>query len=384
MDRLVGQAEHVGDLVPVHMRRLGGGRDLQPVADPARPARLGLDIGVLDESGLEAALDDDVRFGERGLGLALLHEAAPHHVVVVAGVDDGRAFRHRALDPVGVRADLVMDRHVLVADPVHRFVVADEREDGLAAMLHLAVRENRLVLDMRIGAEPVDRRNVRRPQHPDEAGMSVEQRPEIPDGEGRAPVRRAHGAHPERIGRRAVGAEHLAAVDLAPSVGLGNPRADRLAGAGIVELDAVGLDRVADGGNDLLVAGAAAEHAAQRVLDRRVVGVGSLAEQVGRRHQHPGRADPALGRAVQVEGVLERREASACFREPLDGQHLAPLDLGHRRHAGADLAAVEQHRAGAAISGVAADLGAGHRELFAQHMGEPPDRVGADLGRSCR
>ena len=194
-------------------------------------------------------------------------------------------------------------------------------------------------------------------------------------------MRRAHRAHPERIGRSAVRAENLAAVDLAPSVGLGHPRADRRAGAGVVELDSVGLDRVAYGGDDILVSGAAAEHAAQRVLYRRVVGSVLPSEQVGRRHQHARRADAALGRAMQVKGLLEPGQAAARRFQPLDGQHLAPLDLSHRRHAGTDLAAVQQHRAGAAIARIAADLGAGHRQLFTEHVGEAPDRVGADLGR---
>ena len=152
VDGIGGEAQHVGDLVPVHVRGLGGGRDLQPVADAACPAGLGLDIGVLDEGGLEAALDDNVRFGERGLGIALLHEAAPHHVVVVAGMDDGRAGGRRVFDPVDVGPDLVTDRHVLVADAVHGRIVADERQHRLAPMLHLAVGEDRLVLDM--GVDP--------------------------------------------------------------------------------------------------------------------------------------------------------------------------------------------------------------------------------------
>ena len=246
-------------------------------------------------------------------------------------------------------------------------------------MLYLAVGKHRLVLDMGVDAESVEHGHVARPDHPDQPRMRIEQGLEIADGEGRAPVRRAHGAHPERVGRRTVGAEDLAAVDLAPSIGLGHPRTDRLAGAGVVELDAVGFDRVAHRRENLLVAGAAAKHAAQRVLDRRVVGVGFPAEKIGRRQQHAGRADPALRGAVHVEGVLERRQAPARRRQPLDGQHLAAFDLGNRRHARANLATVEQHRAGAAIAGIATDLGAGHRKLFPQHVGKAADGVGADL-----
>ena len=46
--------------------------------------------------------------------------------------------------------------------------------------------------------------------------------------------------------------------------------------------------------------------------------------------------------------------------------------------AGADRLAVEEHRAGAAVAGVAADLGAGQAELVAQHLGQPAHRVAED------
>ena len=56
-------AEDRGDVVAVHVGRLGAGLDLDAVADAPGKAGLGLDIGVLDEAGLEGALDDDRRLG---------------------------------------------------------------------------------------------------------------------------------------------------------------------------------------------------------------------------------------------------------------------------------------------------------------------------------
>ena len=61
-------AEHVRHLVPVHVGRLGAGGHLDAVAvDRAREPRLGLDVGVLDEGGLELAarLDQAVAAGGR-------------------------------------------------------------------------------------------------------------------------------------------------------------------------------------------------------------------------------------------------------------------------------------------------------------------------------
>ena len=58
---------------------------------------------------------------------------------------------------------------------------------------------------------------------------------------------------------------------------------------------------------------------------------------------------------------------------------VAAFALADGDDAGAHLLAVEQHRAGAAVAGVAADLGAGQAELVAQRVGEPPRRIADEL-----
>ena len=125
--------------------------------------------------------------------------------------------------------------------------------------------------------------------------------------------------------------------------------------------------------DDLAVAGAAAEHAAQRILDLGPRRRAAVAQQILRRHQHARRADAALRRAMVEEGLLQRRER-AVRRKALDRLDRAAGHLAHRDQAGADLPAVEQHRAGAAVAGVAADLGAGEAEIVAQRGGETRDR----------
>jgi hypothetical protein len=60
-----------------------------------------------------------------------------------------------------------------------------------------------------------------------------------------------------------------------------------------------------DGIHDLAVARAAAEHAAQRVLDLGSVGCRRLLQQLVRGHQHAGRADAALRRAKSDERFLQ-------------------------------------------------------------------------------
>jgi hypothetical protein len=54
----------------------------------------------------------------------------------------------------------------------------------------------------------------------------------------------------------------------------------------------------------------------------------------------------------------------------LDRGDVAAVGLRRRHEAGAGLRAVDQHGAGAAIAGVAADLGAGEAEALAQRVGE--------------
>ena len=66
------------------------------------------------------------------------------------------------------------------------------------------------------------------------------------------------------------------------------------------------------------------------------------------------------------EGFLQRRQRAVAVAEALDRLDRAARDLAHRDQAGADLPAVEQHRAGAAVAGIAADLGAGEAEVVAQ------------------
>ena len=68
--------------------------------------------------------------------------------------------------------------------------------------------------------------------------------------------------------------------------------------------------------------------------------------------QMPHWAAPWAGSGAQAD-------RSFAIRQAFDGVDAATLDLRDRRQAGAHLHAVHQHRAGAAVAGVAADLDAG-------------------------
>ena len=198
-------------------------------------------------------------------------------------------------------------------------------------------------------------------------------------------MRRADHQHGQRVGRKAVAAELFRAGDLWHAVEPHRRGADGVAGsrqAGIKRRSIDEPPRVANRRDDLAVAGAAAEHAAERVLHCCLVRPGIGFEQRRRGHQQAGRADAALRRAMRQEGLLQRRQRRAA--KAFDRAHAASLGRGGRHQAGADRLAVEQHRAGAAIAGVAADLGAGQPEMVAQHRRQPCHRMDARRNRLCR
>ncbi len=79
-----------------------------------------------------------------------------------------------------------------------------------------------------------------------------------------------------------------------------------------------------------------------------------------------------------VEGLAQPRDERFGIAQALDGLEAASLDLADRRQAGANRLAVDEHRAGAAIAGVAADLDAGEAAVFAQSAAQPFQRRGVD------
>ena len=136
------------------------------------------------------------------------------------------------------------------------------------------------------------------------------------------------------------------------------------------------LDRL----DDVHVAGAAAEVAADPLPDLLLVRVRVLVEQPGRLHDHARRAEAALEAVLVPERLLERVERRAV------GHALDRLDLGavgldgeHRARLGA--LAVDVDGARAAVAGVAADVRAGEAEVVAQEVDEQEPRLDVGLVR---
>src|SRR5882724_8130335 len=116
--------------------------------------------------------------------------------------------------------------------------------------------------------------------------------------------------------------------------------------------------------DDVDVTGAAAEVAGDRLADLLLAGVLVLLEQRAAGYHHAGRAEAALQAVLLHEPLLDGVQL-AVLLEPLDGLDLAPVGLDRQHGTGLDRRAVEQHRARAAVGGVAADVRAGQAEHLA-------------------
>ncbi len=364
------KAEDPRDLVAVHVGRLRAREqaDALPAVLDERLGvpGLGFDVGVFDVARGELALGNEGRRRDRAIDVALRHAAADEHVVGLRSVDRrGRGERRVELARGCER--LPLDGDLALGDARDGVRLADEAQHRLAAEAHLAVREHRLVFHVRENAEAVDRHVACR-NHGREAGMLREQRCNVADAKPRARARRPDGSQPERILRSRVGAVALRAGQLGDAVGLHGARADRPARLRRGDRD-LALGRREHRLDDLAVAGAAAQHAAERVLDVAGRRVAIAREEIARRHEHARRADAALRRAVREECLLQPIEP-AIARERFDRRDPPPVDLRRRNEAGAHLFAIEEYRARAAIARIAADLGAGEAQTVAEEVGE--------------
>ncbi len=166
--------------------------DFDAIAHPLCPARLGLDIGVFDEGRLEHALGHGGTVWESLGGLAAPHAAIQQKIFRLVGLHQRRVGGGRGVKSEHRRLGRPGDRHLLVADREHRGALADQRDDRLAAIAHLAVGQHRLVLDVGIDAEAVEG-HVGGRQH---GGQAPAERPQVPQLETRARMRRADDADP--------------------------------------------------------------------------------------------------------------------------------------------------------------------------------------------
>ena len=136
-----------------------------------------------------------------------------------------------------------------------------------------------------------------------------------------------------------------------------------------------------DGGHDVPVAGAAADHAGQLRGELLVGDLGFVAEQVVGAEQETRGAETALQGVVPPEGLLQRVQVVRT-PEPFDGDDLGAVELAGEQQAGADCFAVDQHGAHPADPVLAADVGSGQSQVVAQRVRQR-DAGGEVQHRGC-
>ena len=251
-------AEDLRDVVAIHIGRLRAGLDLDAVADAAREARLGLDIGVFDETRLEGAFDDDVRRGEARRGVAARHTSARQDVARAVRVNAFGALFERLVDRRQRRQRAPGHRKRREIEMAHRLIVADHKRHRLAAKAHEALREHGLVRERRDHPVAICAGHVLGGEDGDDSGMSALERLDVAENERGVRVRRAHRARRQRLRRPFVRAEDFRSGELADAVEAGNATPDRGLRRQFHDIAGAEEMRVLHGVEDRAIAGAAA------------------------------------------------------------------------------------------------------------------------------
>ncbi len=317
-----------------------------------------LEMRMLHAVGLVNAVMARGGRGEACIGIAGLPVDFRHQVPLRRAdarfralvVEPGRAGRHRrgGIEHGGKR--LVVDFDERARQRGQHFAFGHDRGDALPHKAHDAIEHHRVV---GIGAEilvprgaEVERRRVLEGQHRMDAGRG-ERLVRADRADAGMRDRRAHELHMQQPRRRDVGGVERRAGDDAGTRGRRQAAAAR--GARRIVLDeARAGQRIPDGA----VAGTAAEIALHR--PRQVARLRRIERRSGQ--DHSGRAEAALEPLGVEKGLLQRMEGPA--RQPLDRGDGAARRAKRRDDAAMNRNAVEQHRTGSAIAGVAPGLDA--------------------------
>ena len=376
---LVVPAKHVGTLFARVVGTLVGRLHLDAVLVREGDGALGLQEGMLGKRRGKA-----LRHGKRALcqrlgGVAARHVAALAHVVlelhrVAKGkeaVVQARGVGSPSLDNVahGLQR-LVIDLYELLGLLERRLVLGDHQHDGIAhAAGNIALGDHDVpVLDK--VADLVDR-HVLGAQNAHHAGQGLGLGGI--DGEhAGARILRTHGAGVGQarlielvdvVGVLALAEHLLAHVDTEGA----------LAHAVVVATLQVLVDLLfaaehrggqRDALDDLLVAGATADVAANGVLDLLLGGLGVLGDERCTRHDHTGDAKTALHGAHGAKGV--HKGLAHVLGQALNGHDVAAGGKGGGQHARLDGRAVHVNGAGTAGALGATVLGGVNVQVVAQ------------------
>ena len=129
--------------------------------------------------------------------------------------------------------------------------------------------------------------------------------------------------------------------------------------------------------DDILVARATAQIAFQQFTDFAFRGFRVVCDQIDCTHHHPGGAKAALQAVAFFERGLHRVHGAVGLGQAFNGGDVGTTGLGGQNIARFNGAPVHLYRAGPALGGIAADMGAGEFEGFAQGLYQ--ERVGGEV-----
>ncbi len=138
--------------------------------------------------------------------------------------------------------------------------------------------------------------------------------------------------------------------------------------------------RFDDGIDDVLITGTAAQIAGNRLAHFAIAQRPARAQQRIGGHQKTRRAEAALQGVILFERLLQRAQR-IFIRQRFHRGDFRPVGLHRQHQARAHRRAVVLHRAAAAHAMLAADMGAGQRQLMAQKIGETLPAVDFLLNR---
>src|SRR5215467_2343763 len=121
--------------------------------------------------------------------------------------------------------------------------------------------------------------------------------------------------------------------------------------------------------DNVVVAGAAADVAVELFANGMLIEiVAASPHDVERRHDHSRCAKAALESVIFAECFLHGMQRTIRFGQPLNGGDLGTLALQSEGRAGFCCDAVDMNDAGPALRGIAADMGPGQPQIFAEKL----------------
>src|SRR5215471_534730 len=215
---LLRNAQNLGDIVPVHIRRLRTRLNFNRVADSSRKSRLGFNVGVLNKSSLELSFDHEVRLLQSLLHISANNSSPYEDILIALFMNTRRTIRESLIDRLNGRQLFPSHRNLGEIQFLQSIRLADDGGDGLSTISSLPMRKYGLIGTARNDSVAINPGHVFRCQHQYNTRMPRHKPVQIAKLKTRPMMRRPHGADSQSISRNFIRPKDLAAFYLALSI----------------------------------------------------------------------------------------------------------------------------------------------------------------------